>query len=45
MEIFNYFRMSVGFFDELLQNVRDYIARSNANIRCDAPEELRAITL
>jgi hypothetical protein len=41
---FNHFRMSVGPFDELLQNVRDYIAGSNAYARCDSPEELHAVT-
>jgi hypothetical protein len=44
-EFFNYFRMSVFSFDELIQRIRNDISESDTNVRCVPPEERLAVTL
>lgn len=45
-KFFNYFRMSVSSFDELLDRLKDMIQRQNTKMRnCIQPAEMLAVTL
>jgi len=45
-KFFNYFRMSVSSFYELLQRVRPELQRQDTNMRnCIQPEQMLAVTL
>jgi hypothetical protein len=45
-KFFNYFRMSIVSFDELLQHIRNDVAGSDTNMRrCVPPEERLALAL
>lgn len=45
-KFFNYFRMSIKSFDELLYSIREYIIKQDTNMRSAIPpEEMLAVTL